>query len=510
MGQPEPGGRVSTPTPSAEESARPPFGYESRQVNEPRRLPPPRALGLQNVLNSPESVAPFLRGAQSSGDLRRSPHSTAGLVHYGSRRSTEMLKEPGAPHPGSDPTSPGPAEASFARRRSLLTPRSPRSMGAGGTSAPFNPPDFRPTPSARARHYTAEPGQFGTATIPPMPPPPSALQQPFSFGQQPTLPSGRHASFGTGQMFQQTPLSRSTSPSTTYSAYNQPGETPPEAFPAGPSQASTSYFPLSYSAALQSGPASGGGMGGHVPEGLYRSASSTSLSQNSNLQMKRALENLAVPLDRQGASKMADEKRARNAGASARFRQRRKEKEVEASSSIGKLEETQRALEKKVKDLEEDRDFYRAERDRFRDLAYRDPSQREAILQSPASPRLTRQGSYRNTAGSQSSYGAETGVPESAPRRRRSNTRGDYIPSPQDPQGPPLPHGPPTGQGQSAATQALHHPPSKRSENFAITTTSQYPPTTTAPAPAGAYGVYQTTSPYDRSWPGAAPPGHPR
>lgn len=506
IGQPDHGNRMSTPTPSTEDPARLPYGYEPRQANEPRRLPPPRALGLQNVLNSPESVAPFLRGVQSSGDLRGSQRSMAGLVHYGSRPSTEILRASGAPHPGSNPTSPGSVEASYSRRRSLLTPRSPRSIGTIGTSNTFNPPDFRSSPS-RGRRYTAEPGQVGTGTIPPMPPPPLGLQQAFQFGQSQTQPSGRHASSGSSQMFQQAPLSRSTSPSTTYSTYNQPGETPPEVFSAGPSQASTSYFPTSYGGALQSGPASGGGMGAHVPEGLYRSASSTSLSQTSNSQMKRALENLAVPLDRQGASKMADEKRARNAGASARFRQRRKEKEVEASSSIGKLEEKQRALERKVKDLEEDRDFYKAERDRFRDLAYRDPSQREAILQSPTSPRLTRQGTYQNVAaGPQSSYRPETGVPQSAPRRRRSNTRGDYVPSPQDPQGPPLPYGPPSGHGHSVVAQSLHNQPSDHSENTAApSTASQYLPTTTTPAPAGAYGVYQPTSPYDRGWPGGAP-----
>jgi len=63
-----------------------------------------------------------------------------------------------------------------------------------------------------------------------------------------------------------------------------------------------------------------------------------------------------LPVDVQAASRVADEKRRRNAGASARFRQRRKEKEREASVTIGRLEQ-------QVKELIEDAEFYKRERD---------------------------------------------------------------------------------------------------------------------------------------------------
>ncbi len=59
---------------------------------------------------------------------------------------------------------------------------------------------------------------------------------------------------------------------------------------------------------------------------------------------------IQVLVDVQAASKMADEKRKRNAGASARFRQRRKENEREASQMIAKLEQ-------QMKEANEDRDF---------------------------------------------------------------------------------------------------------------------------------------------------------
>jgi len=75
---------------------------------------------------------------------------------------------------------------------------------------------------------------------------------------------------------------------------------------------------------------------------------------------------IQVPVDVQAASKMADEKRKRNAGASARFRQRRKEKEKEASSMIAKLEG-------QIREISEEREHYRLERDYFRGIVYSTP-----------------------------------------------------------------------------------------------------------------------------------------
>jgi hypothetical protein len=71
-----------------------------------------------------------------------------------------------------------------------------------------------------------------------------------------------------------------------------------------------------------------------------------------------------VELDLQQASKMADEKRKRNAEASARFRARRSEKEKEASQTIS-------TLEQELQELREERDFYRNERNYIRDFATR-------------------------------------------------------------------------------------------------------------------------------------------
>lgn len=101
---------------------------------------------------------------------------------------------------------------------------------------------------------------------------------------------------------------------------------------------------------------------------------------------------IQVPVDVQAASKMADEKRRRNAGASARFRQRRKEKEREASTTISRLED-------KVRDLADEKDYYRMERDYFRDLVYKHEGARANLvprMPSPVSER-TRQGSLASS-----------------------------------------------------------------------------------------------------------------
>lgn len=68
---------------------------------------------------------------------------------------------------------------------------------------------------------------------------------------------------------------------------------------------------------------------------------------------------MQVPVDVQAASKLGDEKRKRNAGASARFRQRRTKEEWEASQTIDKLES-------QLREAGEEREYYRVERDYFR------------------------------------------------------------------------------------------------------------------------------------------------
>ena len=84
---------------------------------------------------------------------------------------------------------------------------------------------------------------------------------------------------------------------------------------------------------------------------------------------------IEVPVDVQAASKMADEKRKRDAGASTRFRQRWKEEEREYSLTISKLEN-------QVREISSEKEYYRTKRDYFCNLYYERFPQSQPGLQS--------------------------------------------------------------------------------------------------------------------------------
>lgn len=177
--------------------------------------------------------------------------------------------------------------------------------------------------------------------------------------------------------------SQSDSPSTSYSTYSQLSRTPPVALPHGTGgpPAASGYFPASY--AMTGGHAAFAPSDGTVKE-PYNSPVTTSIGSSTYHLMTLDTEQgpIQVPVDVQAASKVADEKRKRNATASHRFRQRRKEKERETSQNIAKLEH-------QVRELAEDREFYRMERDYFRNLVKNSPGQSQ-IGPRPTSPRQMR------------------------------------------------------------------------------------------------------------------------
>ncbi|MCJ1327647.1 hypothetical protein MMC10_004318 [Thelotrema lepadinum] len=139
------------------------------------------------------------------------------------------------------------------------------------------------------------------------------------------------------------------------------------------------------------------------------------------------------PVDVQAASKVADEKRKRNAGASARFRQRRKEKEREASSTIARLEN-------KVRDLSDEREFYRVERDYFRKLVYNSSAQSQ-VVPRPSSPRPRRTSIDTTSTGTPEwQQNGDRGSDDGRNQRRRISgffEGGPGQPPPPPPQGPP-------------------------------------------------------------------------
>jgi hypothetical protein len=135
--------------------------------------------------------------------------------------------------------------------------------------------------------------------------------------------------------------------------------------------------------------------------------------------------NVQIPVDVQAASKVADEKRRRNAGASARFRARRKEKELEASMTISRLEQ-------RLRDAIEDAEFYRGERDYFKSIVYQQPLP-ERHYTRPPSPRLTRPSLPPSLAPSSTRRGSEEsyGDYEEENRDEGRNVRRRITPPPE-------------------------------------------------------------------------------
>ncbi|KAI9702378.1 MAG: hypothetical protein M1836_000857 [Candelina mexicana] len=343
-------------------------------------LKPPRSIGVHSILNP---TLPEARKVddQRPGAPRTEPPITesSSRYHLSSGIAGSMNVEPRS---GGSPRS---FEPRFGVRnqtqRRILTTKSP-AASLGRIFPPAGTIDAQQSPflSSRPRVYTAEPRASGASDVPIIPAPPAASQYAFSLpqpsGPAPPL-SGRRPSTGALQGR----LSRSVSPSTSYSSFSQQSQTSP-AVQYGPpvGQTGASYnSPLfrSQSEVQEAPPIQ------LTSERPFGSAA-PSLGQSNYQLMTLDTDQgpIQVPVDTQAASKMADEKRKRNAGASARFRQRRKEKEKEAGHTIGKLEQ-------QVRDLTEDTDYYRRERDYFRHMFFSAPGQVN-LAPRPPSPRLCR------------------------------------------------------------------------------------------------------------------------
>ena len=211
--------------------------------------------------------------------------------------------------------------------------------------------------------------------------------------------------------------SQGDSPSTQCSSYSQVSHTPPPAPPPSTGQPQ-SFFTAPFTAA---GPASSMAQMGF--EAASGSTAGGSTYQMMTLDTEQGP--IQVPVDVQAASKVADEKRKRNATASHRFRQRRKEKERENSQNIAKLED-------QIRQMEEEREHYRRERDYFREVAIRQPGQTH-VLPRPLSPRQRRHISISGPMGYPNVQfeGQETGNRNGGRNTRRRTSA--YVP----PNGPP-------------------------------------------------------------------------
>ncbi|KIW98915.1 uncharacterized protein Z519_00578 [Cladophialophora bantiana CBS 173.52] len=457
---------------------------------------PSRAFGVHSILNPPAELED-----RASPNVRPATQSAMSL-------SQSLLPAP-AESPRSrkrtDPRSP-PREleqGSGRLGRRVLTPKSP-GMRAASLGARRNPAfhsmiqPLQPPPGTGSRLYTAEPGQYQTSEIPPLPPLALATGAhlsgivPHESGQ----PRSAHVSESPARGAEPVITPQAERPSTVQPSYSNidhpsPGyrygiPKPPPAQPPAPFRALS---------------AGGGGLyihetpGHHGPhEGFQQGPASYQMT----LDTDQGPLNIPVELDLQQASKVADEKRKRNAGASARFRARRKEKEKEASQTIA-------GLQQELRDLIEERDHYLSERNYFRDLAMRYVSAAQ-LLPRPESPQQRRLAAA--ATGIPLATGALLETPtvsdessreraESGPSTQRRRT-GDYQPSftGRHTHSPPAP-----SYGTSFPSQPPPPlPPPPVPSMFATSRT--LPPGPPPPPPVTRSQSYDPfrRDPFDRSW----------
>jgi hypothetical protein len=461
-------------------------------------LGPSRALEMQSILNpsQPDSPASSSRGqtASTGGFPPARDNPAQAILPPVPTLSPRISKRPGRASPPPELLS-GPAGRD-ARR--VLTPKSPglraASLSARNTSMSSMGLVQSSSAPGGGRIYTAEPGPHPESEVPPLPLA-SNLGR-FGSSYPPFSQSGRvepgRASGGRGVALAPAsasiPATQSESPSTSHSSYSQFSQASPVIRYGNPTMPPSMYShsqtgrPMDHS---QHGlpPAGMGEAHYDVGHGSYQMTFDTESGP------------MVVPVevDVQQASKMADEKRKRNAGASARFRARRKEKEKEANQTID-------SLQKVIRDITEEKDFYLGERNFYRDfvaralgpsqLPLRPPSpQARRLLPPPPSTALSAEdpsSRWRNP----SREGTES------PTRGQRRRTGDYQPSfARGPPVSPMTNSQPSGYGPPLGPPP---PPPLQPSPF-----DSRPPNTIhqalPPSRSLSYDPFRRDA-YDRSW----------
>ena len=327
------------------------FGQKVQQVgNESPRKRKISDTGLEGLAKSPASLPPLSFQHQS-------------MTSAPSMAQSPIVSTAGGDHP-----------------RSILTPRSPlqRTASLAHLHPPESPVDgrrypFSPSPGSFRRPSEAFAYLAGSRALSP-----AAKRQALAFTSAPRLEPSSYPRAQTSPMPEGIiNRNQSTSPSTTYTTYSHSGQISPRIYgrhSTGPSaqlEADNSTASFHSHQTKESEPSNG------IP---LSTSGGPSTYQMMTVQTTSGT--VQLPVDVQAASKVADEKRRRNAGASARFRERRKKKEVEASATI-------RKLEMQAKDMAEDVEHYRRERDYLASVVMQTPD-RERHFPRPQSPRLRR------------------------------------------------------------------------------------------------------------------------
>ncbi|KAK0738384.1 hypothetical protein B0T18DRAFT_394683 [Schizothecium vesticola] len=367
-----------------------------------------RTSGVHNILNPPGSRGPLpassprvRRRSAETGQLGSgsSPPRPQGLPGTGSMTPQQARAMPHTRSPA-EPTLSGSPQGihpyALAATRRILTPKSPRTASLSRAA-------MRTVEAQRLASMPPLPGMTGPPAhaheTSPLGGPPALAAPPQFPGHipapGPAAPTPTRPTSSLSRSLSQPMMGHGLPP--TSSQEQPPSAHPPRDHDGRPMFSPNSPF------ATPAGPSrsilgEGGGRWGQLPPG-------TTTVAGRNLELGQGQQHLIsitpthgeemlIPVDYHQASKQADEKRMRNAGASARFRLRKKEKDAAQAQGLQKLENHNRDLERRVEELEAERDFYRKEYNRLREIVARTPGMGEWADRAPSPTRSRSVGSY--------------------------------------------------------------------------------------------------------------------
>lgn len=404
-----------------------------------------KALGMYSILNPAEPTQSNMREAE--GQRRHWQDSDQSRMHVatphgGHHVESTSVSLPGTPGGGSMTTPLGRPTISERNSPSLAYPfpaagprKQPSPPASHGTAPHENeprPPQLQPVAGAKRPFSYAGDGQLE------LKPPPYSHHQPsnslpnaatiLSPPKGPAQPmrsvEGRH------------PITGAPPPSD-YQRYPE-GPYPPQ-----PPHSHPQYHQGNPAPTTEGGPG--------WPDMMRRSGHGGPVISSDGQQAYMTLPGSEIPIpvqvDYSQASKKADEKRQRNAKASTRHRRKKKNMQEENVRLLQDLKDEQESLADQIESLTRQRDFYREERNRLRDIVLRTPaiSQHASGPPSPISTRSVNSYQDHSPVGGQprplhtpsQGYLSEASSVERPAQRRRTDDRPEYSANYSTQPGPP-------------------------------------------------------------------------
>ncbi|KAK2803084.1 hypothetical protein FQN50_007165 [Emmonsiellopsis sp. PD_5] len=443
---------------------------------------PPRSIGVHSILNPSHGFAMESSSRQSSRDGQELlPSTSPSPLSHPQTTPSPMgtSSQPDRPISQLERTMWSPRS----QHRRILTPRSPavRAASLGARFAPVpGTMHVEQTPFLPLQQpYTESP-----RTILETPP---AMRYSIS---HPSGPPTGYANDPRSVTGRRGPLSQNTTPTTPHSAVGHFG-------PPSPAPGSTHLLqqPLTTLAQPPSGALIGDINRGRLPlEGGRLYHIEGGVRNIPPLSIETGEGRVPIPIDYDSGSLKAAEKRRKNSCASKRFRQRKKAGEMEQMQTLKRQEE-------QLKYITDERDFYRAERDFFRDLYARDMGM-SRLPTRPQSPRIRQPPPQISESEGEQSW-REQSERESSERHVRQRTSSGPTRMPLPPAAPAQPNpygaGPPPHQGSHQSSWTTSSPPTSIPPEMRIAPPTPYA-VTSLPPESSLPPLNPSREPHDRSW----------